>query len=117
MTLQEIVAGLSGYTIPAAFVPTTDAAPVAPMDLFTKFGTIANNPDYYDIFNNRYDISTNTWDTEDTTIVPTTLRDDVAAWVVTLNTYASDLLEWQLEYDLQRDIQWREKMAEAILLL
>lgn len=112
---QLIAAQLSHYVIPLAFVPTTDPAPVAPMSLFDKFGKIENNPDYYDVYNNRYDVASRTWDTPDLIIVPTLLRDNVSAWVVILDNYDAALTEWKINLELQKDLQWRFKLADAIL--
>lgn len=112
---QSIAAGLSGYFVPPTFVPVTDPKPEAPMSLFDKFGKIETNPDYYAVFNNRYDVASKTWDTPDLTIVPQTLRDDVAAWVIVLENYDAALTEWYVELELQKDLQWRFKLADAIL--
>lgn len=112
---QTIAAGLSGYFVPLTFVPVTDPKPEAPMSLFDKFGKIENNPDYYDVFNNRYDVTSKTWDTPDLTIVPQTLRDNVAAWVVVLANYDVALYAWYVNFELQKDLQWRFKLADAIL--
>jgi hypothetical protein len=119
MTLIEIAAGLSGYTIPDTFVPVVGAAPVAPMDMYEKFGTLANNPTYYVAFNDWYNLGDNTWSPDPQSIIdaPAPFRVTVAAWLVSIQTYASTLLAWEIEYELQKDIQWREKMANAILLL
>jgi hypothetical protein len=116
MTDRQIIAAqLSHYFIPTSFVPVTDPKPEQPMSLFDKFGTIVNNPDYYDVFNNKYAPISKTWDTEDLTIVPQILRDNVAEWVVVLENYDVALVEWNINYELQNDLQWRLKLADAIL--
>lgn len=116
MTDRQIVAyTLSGFTIPESFVPVFADPPEEPMSLDLKFGTEENNPDYFGAFDQYYNLETNTWATDSLTIAPTTLRDDVAAWVIVLSTYDTDYYEWNMNYEAVRQVQWRFKMADWIL--
>lgn len=107
---------LSGFTIPALFVPTYSAPPVEPMSMFEKFGTVTNNPTYYDVYNEYYYPADNTWTTPDLLIAPTALRDDVAAWLIIVNGYEALYIAWKIGYDLAREVQWRFTLADLILL-
>ena len=116
MTDRQIVAyTLSGFTIPESFVPTFTEQPSQPMSLQEKFGTEENNPDYFGVFSAYYNTETNMWTTDSLEIVPETLRDDVADWVVILSTYDSDYYTWQMGYEAARQSQWRFTLADLIL--
>jgi hypothetical protein len=96
-------------------VPDFVGPPDKPMSLETKFGTEANNPTYFGAFNEYYNAETNTWATDSLTIAPTELRDDVAAWVIVLSTYDTNYYEWNMNYEANRQVQWRFRLADWIL--
>ena len=108
-----IASELSGFIIPDFFVPAVAPRPVAPMSLQEKFGTEENDSEYWTVFNNYYVNAA--WQTDDTEIVPEELRDAVADWEIVLLNYNSELVDWLVYYEIQKQVQWRYLLADAIL--
>lgn len=115
----QIVAAQINSVPPEIFVPTVAAAPVAPMSMFEKFGTETENPTYWVAFNSWYSLDTNTWSTDPQAIIdaPAPFRATVAAWLASIVAYEAALLAWQINYQVEKEVQWRKLITDAILLL
>lgn len=116
MNTLDVAARLDYVTPPEAFVPdmTSNPEPTPVGDLNSQFGP-PSSYEFKDIFTQWYNQADNTWNTADTGIVSTEIRETVAAGLVDYLQYVEDKAAWDTEYALARAAQWRTRSADALM--
>lgn len=112
MTKTEIAANITPITIPADFIPdmTLYPAPVPVLTMDERFGR-GSGYAYTDVFTQYYDQEKKEWKTDDTTVVLPGVRGDITDGQYDVDLYQTRLAEWQRLYDIEREVQWRVKVA------
>jgi hypothetical protein len=91
--------------IPDSFVPTMDEfTEIQPPSLDDTYG-VNSTHEHKEAFVSYWDIVNKRW--TDTTHVPGTLAEDVLAHQASIDAYDVLKADYDLEYSLQREIQWK----------
>jgi len=115
-TVEYIATNIIPPSIPDSFEPAMYLYPepeaVASMD-----ETFGNSSDYDNstIFLTYYDQDGKVWTTDSLVTVPELVRIDVANHQALLDAYDDDYAEWLREKAIQREIQWRVKVAKRLM--
>ena len=115
-TVEYIATNITPPPIPDSFEPEMYLYPepeaVASMD-----ETFGNNSGYeFELeFMKYYDQEGKVWTTDDLLIVTEPTRIEVAAHQALLDAYDEDYAEWLREKGIQREIQWRVKVAKRLM--
>jgi hypothetical protein len=116
MTKLKVASELDYTDPPSTFAPdmSSDPAPEVVDDLNTHFGPTSDYANKV-IFQNHYNLDLNEWDTADTDAISTEIRDEVAAYLVTYNAYLAEKKEWDIQYEVQKVVQWRSRVAAHLI--
>ena len=112
MTKTDIAANITPITIPEDFVPdmTLYPKPVAVPTMDERFGRGSGYP-YTDVFTQYYDQVSKIWKTDDEAVVLPGVRGDITDGQYDVDLYQSRLSEWNRLYTIEREVQWRVKVA------
>lgn len=102
--------------IPEDFEPDMYLYP-EPEEVASMDETFGYSSDYDEkiIFITYYDQEGKVWTTDSLDLVPELVRIDVAAHQLLLDNYDEDILIWNQEVIIQREVQWRMRMAKRII--
>lgn len=102
--------------IPQDFIPdmTGYTKPEDPGSLDSKFG-VDSGYEWEDLYLRWYDKETNTWKDGDGGIVNADAKADVETHLIAINIYNSELSEYNYDYNVQKDVQWRKYMAQKLI--
>lgn len=113
--LTNVTALLTGLTIPETFEPDMAAfpAPVAPDSLDSLFGLESTYPDK-DLFVRFYDQASKSW-TDNSGEVDASIKADVLLAQEAIDDYQVLKDEWDREFEVQKEVQWRTFYAGRII--
>ena len=102
--------------IPEDFIPdmTGYTKPEDPGSLDSKFG-VDSGYEWEDLYLRWYDKETNTWKDGDGGIVNADAKADVETHLIAINIYNSELSQYNYDYNVQKDVQWRKYMAQKLI--
>ena len=114
--VKVISSTISPLSIPDSFEPDMYLYPepeeVDSMD--EQFGENSGY-EYATIFITYYDQAGKVWTTDSEVTVPLIVRSDVAAHQALLDAYEEDYAAWLREKEVQREIQWRIRIAKRLI--
>jgi hypothetical protein len=94
-----------------------DFAEIAPMSMSQVFGAESEHP-HREIFERYFDITTGQWQTDTESVVPGDFNsyagDPIAAYA-SIAAYNESKAAYDAEYALQREIQWKEYVAQKLI--
>lgn len=102
--------------IPESFVPVDIGveAPIDPGSLEATFGA-GSGYEFEDLYVAYYDAATNTWRDGESAFVPADVKADVATHLEALVIYEGLLAEYNEVYNVQREVQWKKHVAQALI--
>ena len=102
--------------IPENFIPdmTRYTKPVNPGSLDSMFGELSDYEwkNYYIGF---YDKVNNVWTDGNPGVVPGDTKADIETQLIAINIYEAALSQYNYDYAVQRDVQWRKYMAQKLI--
>lgn len=107
---------LCGKPIPDEFIPNTETLvpPIDPGTLDSHFGT-SSGYEFSNLFVKYYNQVTNLWTDGIANLVPAEVRADVREVYVAILIYQEALKQYNYQYNIQKDVQWRKSMAQALI--
>lgn len=105
---------ISTSPVPDAFITDTTGlmVPVQPQSLDQAFGFGSFYP-FSTQFTQYYDQVANVW--RDGNIVPANVRADVLIQLEAIQLYQAAFVTYMYLYNIQRDVQWRKTIAQALI--
>lgn len=102
--------------IPEDFIPDMSAftKPLDPGSLDSMFGELSDYEwkNYYIAY---YDKVNNTWTDGNPGVVPGDTKADIETQLIAINIYEAALSQYNYDYAVQRDVQWRKYMAQKLI--
>jgi hypothetical protein len=116
MTKLKVASELDYVTPPDTFTPdmTSNPAPDVVNDLTKHFGA-GSGYEYTDIFQRWYDTEKNIWTSSNEEVITPEIRNTVAAYLVTYNTYIINKSNWDNDYAVAKAVQWRSRNAAELI--
>lgn len=116
--MKTKIAALLNDQAPSSFEPdmTDFPEPVVMIPMDDIFGSRSVH-EFRQIFIEKYNQVTKTWALERTAgEIPASLRADVLLYQLSLDVVAEEQEEWEREYDVQKNVQWRNHLAEKLIV-
>lgn len=115
MTPLQVASTLPPVPLDPDFVPTMVLSePINPGSIDDTLG-VNSDYEFKELVTQFYNQETKTWDTPDVSIVPLDVRAEVAIQQESIDVYNSQLEEYNTEYNLQKEVQWRLHCAEKLI--
>ena len=102
--------------IPENFIPdmTGYTKPTNPGSLDSMFG-VGSGYQWSEYYIAYYEKLNNTWTDGDTGVVNADTKADIETQLIAINIYETDLSQYNYDYTVQRDVQWRKYMAQKLI--